>query len=171
MRIRPAQTTDAAAIAQVRVDTWRVAYRGIVPDEYLDSLSYEKRMGTWRDRMETISNWFTYVAENDESQVVGFVEGGTERSGHPLYTGEIAAIYVLPGYHRRGVGRQLMAVAAEHLLRQGHCALRLWVLAANPSRRFYEALGGEPAGEREVTIGGVSLPEVVYGWPDIRVLV
>jgi hypothetical protein len=46
----------------------------------------------------------------------------------------------------------------------------VWVLADNPSRSFYEALGGELIGEQNVTIGGVDLREVAYGWPDISCL-
>jgi hypothetical protein len=43
-----------------------------------------------------------------------------------------------------------------------------WVLAANPSRAFYAALGGQRVDEKSVTLGGVQLVEVAYGWPDIR---
>ncbi len=170
MHLREAQPTDAAPIAQVRVDTWRTAYQGIVPDDYLASLSYEPRILSWRNRIESVPGWFTFVVEDKESTVVGFVEGGPERNAHPLYTGEIGAIYLRQAYHRRGIGRQLMSVAAQRLLQQGHSALLLWVLAANPSRLFYEALGGTLVGEKEVTIGGAKLVEVVYGWSDIRAL-
>jgi len=47
----------------------------------------------------------------------------------------------------------------------------VWVLAANaPARRFYEAIHGVQAGQRQVEIGGQSLDEVAYGWPDMRIL-
>lgn len=40
--IREAQIADAPAIARVGVDTWRSTYCGIMADDYLDDLSYEK---------------------------------------------------------------------------------------------------------------------------------
>jgi hypothetical protein len=44
----------------------------------------------------------------------------------------------------------------------------VWVLAANPGRAFYTALGGQQVDEKETTIGTVPLLEVAYGWPDLR---
>ena len=46
-----------------------------------------------------------------------------------------------------------------------------WVLARNPSRRFYEAVGGELLGSQEIEISGVILEEVAYGWPDVGTVV
>lgn len=57
--------------------------------------------------------------------------------------GEVYAIYVLPEYQRQGIGRQLMSMCAEELLRGSMDTLLVWVLEANPARRFYERLGGE----------------------------
>ena len=52
------------------------------------------------------SSGWVYVAENDAGEIVGFACGGPERSGDPVYTGELYGIYVLPEYHRRGIGRR-----------------------------------------------------------------
>ena len=43
----------------------------------------------------------------------------------------------------------------------------LWVLAENPSRGFYEALGGAEVRQQTITIGGRELVEIAYGWRDI----
>jgi hypothetical protein len=44
----------------------------------------------------------------------------------------------------------------------------VWVLADNPSRGFYEQMGGRYVMEKEIVIGGDKpLQEVAYGWPDI----
>ena len=43
----------------------------------------------------------------------------------------------------------------------------IWVLAANPSRFFYEAMGGKRVGEREEKMWGTKLREIAYGWPDL----
>lgn len=41
--IREATLSDACGIAKVHVDTWRTAYKGIINDEFLNELSYDKR--------------------------------------------------------------------------------------------------------------------------------
>ena len=64
MHIRVANVPDAAAIAKVHVDSWRTTYTGIVPDEYLAQLSYEKQGQGWRDILSTHgTEEFVYVAE------------------------------------------------------------------------------------------------------------
>jgi hypothetical protein len=69
--IRQAEQSDCEGIARVHVDSWREAYAGIVPDEYLASLSIERRKSMW-EKILSQSDDFTLVAEvNDE--IVGFV--------------------------------------------------------------------------------------------------
>jgi hypothetical protein len=58
----------------------------------------------------------------------------------------------------------------HRLIQDGVTALLLWVLAENPARKFYERLGGQPVYEKTVTIGGVPLIEVAYGWRDAQAL-
>jgi len=43
MLLRPAEPRDALEVARVHIGTWQAAYRGLVPDEYLDSLKIEER--------------------------------------------------------------------------------------------------------------------------------
>ncbi len=86
--------------------------------------------------------------------------GGPERSGDPVYTGELYAIYLLEGWQRRGIGRRLTIEVVRQLTQQGLTSLLVWVLAENPSRRFYEALGGRQVREKLEMTGGVQLIEV-----------
>ena len=78
MIIREARIDDAAGIAKVHVDTWRTTYAGILPDEHLANLSYERREKLWIDYIlsDAESRIFNYVAENDAGQIVGFASGG-----------------------------------------------------------------------------------------------
>jgi GNAT superfamily N-acetyltransferase len=142
-----------------------------VPDEHLASLSYEARAKRWEETLSTPDGpGFVYVTQDDSGNVVGFATGGPERSGDPIYRGELYAIYLLPGHQRKGIGRHLVAVVANRLMQMGFVSMLVWVLTQNPSRKFYEALGGQPVHEKEIVIGGASLTEVAYGWPDIRPL-
>ena len=103
--------------------------------------------------------------------MVGFADGGPEREGNQTYQGELYSIYILEEYHRRGVGRKLVSAIAQSLLACQMSSMLLWVLKDNhPSRRFYEALGGEYVGQKAISIGGASILEVAYGWKNIDVL-
>lgn len=171
MFIRQAQVNDAAAIARVHVDGWRTTYVGIVPQKYLESLSHKKRTAEWQSFLsDSTSSWFTYVTEDGSGNIVGFARSGPERNGNKVFTSELGAIYLLKSHQRLGIGHMLIAKVAQRLMQQGHCSMLLWVLAANPYRPFYEALGGKVIGEKETTIGGVNVAGVAYGWQDIEVL-
>ncbi|MGH2351627.1 MAG: GNAT family N-acetyltransferase, partial [Chloroflexota bacterium] len=109
-----------------------------------------------------------YVAEDEKVQIVGFAAGGPEREQDAGFQGEVYAIYVLAIHQRLGIGGDLFRAVAARLAEAGMTSLLVWVLVANPARRFYEALGGTLARERRIEIGGALLDEVAYGWPDTR---
>lgn len=168
MKIRKAVLKDAKGIAKVHVDSWKTTYANIVPNEYLNKLSYESREQLW---IQGIPNDNVYVAENDEGEIIGFSTGGKERSGkYPEYKGEIYAIYILRDYQGKGLGNLLVKPIVEDLLQQNIDTMIVLVLEENPSRLFYEALGAEKIDSIEDEIAGKKLNELVYGWDDIRTI-
>ena len=172
MRIRAAQPDDAPAIGRVQVETWRAAYRGIVWDATLASLSPTERARQWGDLLADQSGArFIVVADNATGGVSGFAAAGPERSGDPTYRGELYAIYVLPSHQRGGLGDSLVHAVATRLAAAGTTSMLLWVFEANAqSRAFYEALGGIVVRTQPIDIAGQTLTEVAYGWPDLRAL-
>ncbi|MBM3516589.1 MAG: GNAT family N-acetyltransferase [Alphaproteobacteria bacterium] len=167
--IRPAVLADAARLGKVHVEIWQACYRGILSGPYLDSLSDVRHAAFWArilddsDRAEGV-----FVAESQAEGVVGFADSGPERGGAPGW-GEVMALYLLPTWQRRGLGRRLVAACSEHLLHGGHDALAIWALRDNPARRFYEAIKGRAAETRPTRIGGAVLIEQCYRWADITV--
>jgi hypothetical protein len=51
IRVHSAGAADAAEIARVHVASWRAAYRGIVPDRFLDGLDTGERERSWRQAL------------------------------------------------------------------------------------------------------------------------
>ncbi|MFN8466095.1 MAG: GNAT family N-acetyltransferase [Caldilineaceae bacterium] len=170
MRIRPATQADISAIARIHVDSWRATYRGIVPDVVLEELSYTEHEDRWQLRIQPDAQAITLVAEDGDGAILGFVIGGKERTGDPLYDAELYAIYLDPGHMRQGTGTKLTRGLARALQAKGFHSLLVWVLAANPARHFYAALGGQFVREATITIGGAELPEFAYGWPTLATL-
>lgn len=169
MILREARLDDAEAIARVHVDTWRTTYRGIVPQEYLARLSYEQRERSWRQMLSTAEDsHFIYVIEDRAGQIIGFANGGKERTGDSVYKGELYAIYIIDTCQRQGLGRRLTRAVVERLCEVGFHSMLVWVLADNPACRFYEALGGQKVYEKQIERGGVMLNEFAYGWTDTQ---
>ena len=194
IRIRQAVDSDARGIAQVHIDSWRSTYAGIVPAEHLAGLDYAEREKRWH-RLLADRRQIAFVAEDPDGRVIGFASGGPERSGAPPaggtascsddpqlesggpdpstapeYSAELYAIYLFECGQRQGVGRRLVATLCSWFLSRGWHSMLTWVLTDNPSRNFYEALGGEEVRVETITIGDTELTEVAYGWSDISPL-
>ena len=106
-------------------------------------------------------------------RVVGFVTGGPARRGRRpdgLGEGEIETLYVLDDWRERGLGRRLMRAAAAHLAASGCRSAFVWVLRENPSRWFYERLGGRVAAEATVRVAGTAVVQMAYVWPSTEKL-
>ena len=164
VQIRRARPADARGIAEVHVGTWREAYRGLLPADFLAGLSIDARERFWDSELRVMpAERMPWLAESD-GQLTGFVSAGPAREIDAGPTdGEVYAIYVLPECWDRGVGRDLLHHAESDLRDHGYAAAYLWVLADNErARRFYERAGWTLDGSRTETIGGIELEEVRY---------
>lgn len=170
--IKEATYRDIPAIAQVHVDTWRSTYSGIVPNKILAELSYERREQAWQKVFENASEsgGFTYLAEDQCSRVIGFVDGGKERTGNQNYEGEINAIYILQSYQHQSIGSELVRQAVARLSQMDIHSMLTWVLEDNPACSFYESLGGQKIQSKNIAMKGHQLIELAYGWTDTSVL-
>ncbi len=171
LKIRKAMRNDAATIARVHVETWRSAYAGSVPNRYLLELSSEVEAVRWQRRIgQARSRETTLVAEvpsPTSSLLVGFVSGGPARRHSPPAKAEVYTLYVLDDYQNLGIGRALLTGLLRDLLARGYNDAFLWVLADNPARFFYQAMGGQAAGQQEEAFAGAKLKEEAYIWPDL----
>jgi ribosomal protein S18 acetylase RimI-like enzyme len=167
MDIRAARMKDIPEIAAVHVRSWQAAYRGLLPQAYLDGLDPSQRIGQW-ERSLSAADWSdggTLVADAG-GRLPGFVSYGPARDddADSRRAGEIYAIYLVPAAWDEGIGRQLMAAALDRLGEAGFDQVTLWVLDSNArARRFYEAGGwlADGAAKRDDSFG-VPMTEVRY---------
>jgi GNAT superfamily N-acetyltransferase len=168
MEIRRALADDALGVATVHVRSWQAAYRGLLPDTYLDQLDIDARRAAWA-RTIAEADWprtGTLVATEANGNVVGFAHVGPARDDDldPLLVGELASIYLLPQVWGSGVGRRLMLAAVNVLRDAGFGSAILWVLDGNDrAQRFYEIGGWQLDGAaKDIVIAETPLAEVRY---------
>lgn len=166
MRIREPVPEDAEALGRLHVRAWQVAYRGMMPDEYLDDLSVEDRVQMWRDGLAQAprERRARFVAEQDDGKTVGFIVTGPTDGEDDSDVGEVYALNVDPGAWGRGAGQGLLAAGVDALAANGFEELVLWVHPDNRrARDFYEQAGWtcEDA-TRTQEVHGIEVPEVRY---------
>jgi GNAT superfamily N-acetyltransferase len=119
--IRDAVVEDAAGMAKVHVDTWRTTYGGIVPDDFLANLRYERSQARWVEYLthQSQNRSRSFVAHTETGQIVGITTGGVIREAVGDFDGELYGLYLLKEYQGYGTGRRLVQHVAQYLRSQG----------------------------------------------------
>ena len=159
MEIRFIDRNDSlTGISNIYEQSWKYAYKGIVPQSYLDSIP----SGHWADRITKAEMKNLVMLEND--LLIGTASICRSRWEQYKEYGEIVSIYLLPDYIGQGFGRLLLERCVAELEKQGYKHILLWVLEDNlRARRFYENNGFLCTQERLcVDIAGKELQELMY---------
>ena len=153
--IREATQADANAMGVLHVRAWQSAYRGVMPDEYLDGLEAEERIAMWQGRIARTDLPPLLVAVVAD-EVVGFAVFGEEHpSTGSAPCGELYAMNLDPAHWGKGIGRVLLRRVTEALIALDYGEALLWVVPQNVrARALYESEGW-------VADGGVSTEEIL----------
>ena len=176
--IRKARPADAVAIGAVHVAAWRSTYPGILPDSFLANMSIARQAAHYDQAIRSGTGVMVATASGVDvphgggPRIVGFTSAGRARGTEMLATrlaeGEVETLYVLDDWRERGVGRRLMRAAAAHLAETGCKSALVWVLRDNPSRWFYQRLGGKPAAEAQIRFAGQPIDQTAFVWDPIE---
>lgn len=154
---RDASPEDLPALAALHVKTWSATYPGVRHPP-----TFEVRERQWQDAFAQMNgSWFCIVVQNTAGELVGFAKGVKRAGG----VGDLNKIYLLGDYQRLGLGRRLVGHVARRFLSEGSSSMTLLADAANPSCRFYLALGAENTREP-----GGRLNRGSFVWRDLEKL-
>ncbi|GAA3503728.1 GNAT family N-acetyltransferase [Streptomyces prasinosporus] len=163
--IRAMTADDCDRVAEIRVRGWQHAYRGLVPQSYLDGLDVAADAERHRARLLHGDGDVVNLVAGTGGGLVGWAAFGPYRDGGAR-TGdaELYALYLHPRSLGRGVGRALLAEAVRRCSAAGRPRMYLWVIEGNTrARRFYERAGfAADGGEEPFEVDGVAVPEVRY---------
>ena len=167
IEILPVDAADAAAIAALHVESWRSAYRGLLPDAFLDGPVVEDRTWLWRERLNGGATGQQLVLKAVSSgELIGFVCVLPDNDA--LYGPRLDNLHVKPLLKGAGIGSQLFRAAYDWVGRtMPGRPMHLWVIEDNlPARRFYDHHGGIVAERRTLeVVRGILVPELRYVWP------
>jgi ribosomal protein S18 acetylase RimI-like enzyme len=160
--IRLSEPSDSLRIAEIQIATWRSAYSGIVPEQFLSSMSVAAHERSWRGHIGHPHSPL-FVATR-AAECIGFCHVTPARDPDLEGGAEVVAIYVAPQCQRQGAGGLLMSSALGFAASSCYESLSLWVLALNRAgRSFYERAGFITDGhQKQISISGAVLDEVRY---------
>ena len=167
--IREATDADMPAVGRLHIDSWRTTYAGLLPQGFLDRLTYAEREHRWRNWLRDDDGRRLLLVAVDGGEVVGFVAGWPEPEGEPHIV-EVAALHVARSQHGRGLGKRLLARVAARSEQRGFTALSLEMLQGNPTGGFYDHLGGRVTDRYTSVLDGEAVADLRYRWDDITTL-
>lgn len=166
--IRAARLDDADRLAYVFAVTWHAAYRGLLPPAAFDEQIDERGAAYWHEALSEADDSSLYLAVVDANDhPVGLATAGADRFGEAKWA-EVWALYVMPDYQGRGLGRRLLAAAFRALDQRSFESCMIWALEGNANHGFYERLGGRAIERRTSIEWGHEVAQIGFAWHDIR---
>lgn len=161
--VRDPKLDDCDELGRIHVRAWQHAYRGVMPDAYLDGLVATDRAAMWRRKIES-DDGRGLLVQTLGGRPVGFVAFGPEEGRAEAEAGELYALNIDPEHWGRGFGRALVRAATEQLRQWGYRDLVLWVVPQNERAvRLYVSEGWAAEGVTKCEeILGVTVTDARY---------
>lgn len=168
--VRDMRITECERVSEIRVRGWQSAYRGLMPQSFLDALSVPADAAHRRDRFARGDAGVVDLVAERDGHILGWACHGPYRSDEPptdeppTKDAELYALYVDPKRFGSGVGHALLQESVRLCTAARHRRMYLWVLKGNArARAFYERAGFRADGTEEpFEVDGVPVPEVRY---------
>lgn len=153
---------DLPRIANLHIASWQDAYRGILPQSFLDETVPQVLSAHWQVLPQ--GDWIVTVARDGDT-MQGFIAVDLLHEGEGAY---VDNLHSHPAMRGQGTGRRLLADTARQLILRGETRMWLTVLADNaPSRGFYRAMGGVEGPVSEEDMFGLTVRSLPVSWTDL----
>jgi ribosomal protein S18 acetylase RimI-like enzyme len=163
--VREMTFDDCDRVSEIRIRGWQHAYKGLMPQPYLDALDVAEDAERRRTFFVRAGSEVVNLVAEQAGEVVGWACHGPYRDDEiRTDDAELYAIYVDVGQFGAGVGQALLGEAIRRCADARHRRMLLWVLKGNDRARwFYERAGFAADGAEEPSdVDGVAVPEVRY---------
>ena len=141
--LRAAAEADVPSIARFHTDCWREAYRGLVPDDYLDRVTAADREARWRDRL--VSGARHVLLAESIGDLVGVASWAPCPPPGTTPSLELMSLYVKARHRGTGLADALVRATI------GDSPAQLWVFTGNHRAiAFYDRHGFRATGDERI---------------------
>lgn len=160
--IREANTSDAARIVRIHLNSWRSTYSNVFPKEVFD-----KQESEYNTRVENIKNAIrkgtsNYVLLEEDNMVKAFICYGDARGDKYKGCKEIYSIYIEDNNQKKGYGTKLIKYCFNIFKKEGYKRVIIRCLKENTANEFYQKIGGKIVELESSNIHGIDITECVY---------
>lgn len=160
--IREANTSDAARIVRIHLNSWRSTYSKVFPKEVFD-----KQESEYNTRVENIKNAIRECSSNyalleEDNMVKAFICYGDARGDKYKGYKEIYSIYIEDNNQKKGYGTKLIKYCFNIFKKDGYKRVIIRCLKENTANEFYQKMGGKVVELESSNVHGIDITECVY---------
>ena len=160
--IREANTSDAAIIVRIHLNSWRSTYGNVFPKEVFD-----KQESEYNTRVENIKNAIrkgssNYALLEENNMVKAFICYGDASGDKYKDYKEIYSIYIESNNQKKGYGTKLIKYCFNMFKKEGYKRVIIRCLKENIANEFYQKMGGKVVELEYSSVHGIDITECVY---------
>ncbi len=166
MMIRPATGQDIPEIAKIYTESWKKTYRTLLPDAFLEGLTYE----------HAERKWMSYLRA--EGQGIFLAAGGTGGvRGFSAYKPFpelercllLDSLHVRPAAQGNGTGKALIFAVGKYALEGGYRKMSICVMKGNDrAEGIYTHLGAKPRRDFTDDFEGTAVRSSLLLWDNLN---
>lgn len=165
LQIRTATLQDVEQIAQVHIVSWKITYRELFSESFLENVTPESRYILWRNNINDPNKIVLVLEKNAE--IIGFIAGDPAKQGkYAQYDGDITALYFKEEERRKGYGQLLFHALLTEFTKRGYHNCIVKVLKESNCNYFYKKLGAVHIDDQPLD-GFEYLTLSTYAWEKI----
>ena len=166
MKIRFANNDDLELIAELYVHNHKTTYRGLLPEEYLSSLTVESARKRWE---KYLSDGNLIWAAYESDLFLGFTAG--KKDDELDNTWYLDSLHVCENARGRGIGTELIRTMGKYASDKGYAAMSICVVKGNDSAKsLYLRLGAVPFKDFEDNFANTSAKSEKLIWKHLEIL-
>lgn len=167
--IRKAKENDIETISKIYVDSRRRTYKNILPNDYLNSLTYAQAEKKWTEYLENNNN-VIFVHLDDTGTITSLAASKPYK--HIKKCFYLDSLHVSPEFQSKGVGKSLIIKTAEFALENGYDSMSISFLRGNDkAEKIYQYLGAVYLNDIITYFDNTSAMSTVLIWKDLPKLI
>ncbi|MEF2484797.1 GNAT family N-acetyltransferase [Vibrio mimicus] len=140
INLRKAVQTDARQIAQIHVNSWKSAFDGLMPADYINGFTVSSREDEWQKTIRSSTE--TVVVAELGNKVVGFMSYFASTESAEVI--ELSKLYLCPSVYGQRLGSRFLTHLEQESQALGTKTIKLYVLDNNEAAiQFYTKHGFE----------------------------